>query len=222
MRLAAHQPQFMPWLGYFDKMRSCDLFVLFDAVQYKKNEWENRNKIMTSQGPKWLTVPVCHGFGDKITEVRINNAVNWKTKHLRTLSQSYAQAKCFRGLMPDLEKFYAAPYRFLSEINLASVRLLMEKLAVKTPVRLLSENQVDGAATLRLVNLCRKFGADTYLAGAGGRDYMDLSLFEAAGIKVVFQDYRHPRYQQFPGEFTPFLSALDLIFHVGEAAAAVY
>ena len=222
MRLAAHQPQFMPWLGYFDKMRTCDLFVLLDAVQYEKNEWENRNKIMTAAGPHWLTVPVCHGFGDKITEVRIDNGVNWKAKHVKTLAQSYAKAKCFSSLMPDLEKFYGAPYRYLSEINLASVRLLMEKLRIKTPVRLLSENQVDGAATLRLVNLCKKFGADTYLAGAGGRDYMDLSLFEAARIKVSFQDYQHPRYRQSAGEFTPFLSALDIIFHAGEEAAAIY
>ena len=212
----------MPWLGYFDKMRSCDLFVLLDSVQYEKNEWENRNKIMTPQGPHWLTVPVSHNFGDKITEVRIDTAVAWKATHVKTLAQNYAMAKCFRSLMPDLEKLYSAPYRYLSEINLASVRLLKEKLKIQTPLRLLSEDQVDGAATLRLVNLCRKFGADTYLAGAGGRDYMDLSLFEAARIKVAFQDYRHPRYRQFTSEFTPFLSALDLIFHVGEEAAAVY
>ena len=164
----------MPWLGYFDKMRSCDLFVIFDSVQYKKNEWQNRNRIWTPQGPQWLTVPVIHHFGDLINTLPVNNTVGWKDKHLKAIKQNYGKAPYFSAFLPDIEKLYAREYKTLSEVNIASVAMLAARLAVKTKTVLLSENEVDGAATLRLVNICKKFGADTYLAGAGGKDYMFL------------------------------------------------
>ncbi len=222
MILSAHQPQFMPWLGYFDKMRSCDLFVLLDSVQYKRNEWQNRNRILTTQGPQWLTVPVLHTFGQRIDETLLNNTTNWKRKHLHTLAQNYGRAEGFAKLMPRIEKMYAPNHEVLSQVNLASLRLLAEELRVTTRQVLLSENEVEGSASLRLVNLCKKFGTDTYLAGAGGMDYMDMTLFAQAGIKVIFQDYRHPVYRQRGPEFTPNLSALDLVFHTGTAAAQIY
>jgi len=222
MILAAHQPQFMPWLGYFDKMRSCDLFVIFDSVQYKKNEWQNRNRIWTPQGPQWLTVPVIHHFGDLINTLPVNNTVGWKDKHLKAIKQNYGKAPYFSAFLPDIEKLYAREYKTLSEVNIASVAMLAARLAVKTKTVLLSENEVDGAATLRLVNICKKFGADTYLAGAGGKDYMEMDLFEKAGIKVLFQEYRHPQYRHFGETFTPYLTAADLIFQEGENAAKIF
>ncbi len=222
MILAAHQPQFMPWLGYFDKMRASDVFVLLDSVQYKKNEWQNRNKILTPQGPRWLTVPVVHEFGEKITEVRINDEAAWKPKHLKTLAQSYSKADFFSSLMPELEKFYGVDYCHLSEIAIASVRFLAGRLRLVKQCPLLSENPVEGSATQRLVSLCRRFQADTYLAGSGGKDYMDMPLFEKAGIRVVFQEYKHPSYNQFSRDFTPCLSALDLMFHAGDKAFEIY
>jgi hypothetical protein len=221
MILAAHQPQFMPWLGYFAKMLSCDIFIALDDVQYKKNEWQNRNRIWSASGGQWLTVPVMHKFPQNINEARINNTARWKEKQLRTLEQTYSRAPGLAFIREKLEGFYSDKYETLSGINSASMELLRGMLAVRTKMEFSSSAPVEGKASLRLVNLCRRFGADTYLAGAGGRDYMDMELFEKAGIKVLFQEFRHPVYAQPGGGFVPDLSALDLIFNTGENAAGV-
>lgn len=221
MILAAHQPQFCPWLGYFDKMRRADVFVFLDDVQFKKNEWQNRNRIKTQNGPAWLTVPVLHNFGQDIRQVRVNNTIDWNKKSQATLKQSYARAKAFSEAADFIEKLLGQPWELLVDINLYSVRWLAERLKVGTETKLSSELGVPGHSTERLVNLCKALGAGTYLAGAGGRDYMDMDLFKKAGIEVQFQDYAHPVYPQLHGEFVPNLSALDLILNVGDDGASI-
>lgn len=221
MILAAHQPQFLPWLGYFDKMRGCDVFVLLDDAQFKKNEWQNRNRVWSRQGWRWLTVPVLRHFPEDIRSVRVNNAVDWRDKHWKTLSQTYCKARCFQAMSGPWERMYAGPWESLLELNLHTVDALRGPLGVGTRLELSSASGVGGRSTQRLVDLCRKFGADTYLAGAGGREYMELRLFEEASIRVVFQDYRPREYAQFGGAFVPRLSALDLVFHHGPGAAGL-
>lgn len=222
MILAAHQPQFMPWLGYFDKMRRCDVFILLDDVQFKKNEWQNRNRVWSPEGWKWLTVPVLQHFPQGINTVRINNSVSWRDKHLKTLSQSYRAGAHYGEFSGAIEEMYSREWDSLCEINLHSIEMLRKALGVGTRIELSSKADSGGRSTLRLVKLCREFGADTYLAGAGGKDYMDMDLFKQAGIKVVFQEYSHPVYPQ-PGKtFIPGLSALDIIFNCGSEAAGIF
>jgi len=222
MILAAHQPQFMPWLGYFDKMLRSDVFVLLDNVQFKKNEWQNRNRVLMNGAPSWLTVPVLHHFPQNINEVEVNSAGDWKSKHLKTLAQCYGRTPFFEETYSLAQGVYAPEWKLLSPLNLASLEMLKAALEIKTRLVLSSTLALEGAATARLVDLCLKMGADTYLAGAGGHDYMDLSLFEKAGIKVIFQEYKHPQYAQGGGAFVPYLSALDLLFHCGPRQARSY
>ena len=221
MILAAHQPQFCPWLGYFDKARQADVFVLLDDVQFKKNEWQNRNKIKTPKGPAWLTVPVIHEFGQAIREVKINNTADWQRKSLATVSQSYGRAESFSQAASFLDTLFGRRWDRLVDINLFTIEWISRRLGVGTPMKLSSELQVQGQATERLVNLCRALGAETYLAGAGGHDYMDLGLFERAGIQVRFQEYVHPVYKQLHGEFVSHLSAIDLILLEGDRGAPI-
>ncbi len=96
MIVSVHQPQYLPWLGYFDKIERSDIFVFLDNVQFKKNEWQNRNKIKTSEGWQWLSVPVIHKFMQKISEVKINNTVWWGKKHLNALVTNYSKAPFFK------------------------------------------------------------------------------------------------------------------------------
>jgi hypothetical protein len=222
MILAAHQPQFLPWLGYFDKMARADAFVLLDDVQFKKNEWQNRNKIWSREGGHWLTVPVVHGHLDEIRAVKLDETSAWRKKHLATLEQTYSRAKHFKAGWEPWRLMYEAPRESLLDINLYSIERVRDALGIKTPMPLSSTLAVEGKSTERLVNLCRKLGADTYLAGAGGRDYMDTSLFDKAGIKVAFQEYRHPVYEQFGGPFVSHLAAIDLLFHLGPDARAAF
>jgi len=221
MILAAHQPQFMPWLGYFEKMLSSDVFVLLDDVQFKKNEWQNRNRVWSREGPQWLTVPVLHEFPSEIRGVRINETTHWRHKHVQTLTQTYAKAACFPEQWEPFRRLYEQKGQCLLELNLATIEALRRILDVSTPLKLSSELGVDGKSTERLVNLCRKLGAGVYLAGAGGKDYMDMALFEGAGIEVRFQEYAHPVYSQFDGPFVSHLSAFDLICHHGRESSKI-
>ena len=216
MLTAIHQPQFMPWLGYFDKLDQCDHLVLLDTVQYKKNEWQNRNRIKTAQGPQWLTVPVRFRFPAIIAEVAVNDQVNWRHKHWQSLLTNYSRAPHWESLARALETLYGEPWEKLAALNGATVALLAEALDIDTPTTWASQLEGIGQdPTGRLVDVCRAVGADAYLAGADGASYMDLEQFQAAGIEVIFQRYDHPTYPQLFGDFESHLSALDLVLNCG-------
>jgi hypothetical protein len=215
MIVAIHQPQFMPWLGYFDKMDRADCFVLLDNVQYKKNEWQNRNRIKTAQGIQWLTVPVSFAFPARIMEVGVNQKDNWRRKHWQALLTNYSKAPYWDRACEFLETFYARDWDMLSAVNQASIEWLRGVLGIDTELLLSSEMELSEEPTERLLDVCRTVGADTYLAGADGRGYMDLEHFSQAGIDLIFQDYEHPIYPQLFADFESHLSALDLVVNCG-------
>lgn len=216
MILAAHQPQYLPWLGYFDKMTRADRFVLLDTVQYKKNEWQNRNRIRAASGSQWLTVPVHARFPARLDEVEADDSAPWRRKHLATLRQAYARAPHRDAVLPALERLLQRPLRRLSEINIEAIRILADLLEVRTETILASSLAgIPEGPDARLIALCRRFGAERYLAGAGGRDYMDLEAWRRAGIEVVFQEFKGPVYDQVRSGFEPNLSAVDFLMHCG-------
>ncbi|MDI6839375.1 MAG: WbqC family protein [bacterium] len=218
MICAIHQPQYLPWLGYFDKLLRSDFFVLLDDVQYKKNEWQNRNKISTSHGWQWLTVPVHYTFGQKINEVLINNKTNWGKKHLHSLVINYSGTPYFKDYRAFFEEVYSKKWEYLCELNIYLIKNLATFLGIQTELVKSSDLQVDGQKTDRLVNICKKLQADIYLSGEGAREYLDLSLFENEKIKVVFQNFNHPIYPQvkLDGNFQPNMSVIDLLFNYGK------
>ena len=222
MRIAIHQPHYLPWLGYLAKWAAADLFIFLDVVQYEKNGWQNRNRIKTPDGARWLTVPVHARLGTPIAEVVIDGSRAWPARHLRAIEQAYARAAWLPAYRADLAELYARPWTHLAPLATASALWLARSIGITTPVRLASELHVTSAdATGRLVALCRAVSADTYLAGADGARYMDLGQFAAAGIGVLAQRYEHPVYPQIHGEFVPFLSALDLLLATGDQALAI-
>jgi hypothetical protein len=219
VRIAIHQPQFLPWLGYLDKIDRADLFVLLDTVQFKKNEWQNRNRIRTAQGWQWLTVPVLHRFGQKLNEVLINNQdVDWKTKHVRAIEMHYGQALHRERYLNELAALYRQPWDRLTNLNLAVLRWLLGAYGIKTPLRLASEMTLREEPTDRLIDICWTVGATQYLAGAGAKDYMDIPRFEASGVALESQDFRHPVYPQCYEPFVPSLAAIDLLLTSGDDA----
>ena len=218
MILAAHQPQYLPWLGYLDKIDRADVFVLLDRVQFKKNEWQNRNRIKQAGGWHWLTVPVRHRFPQLIGDVEIADP-RWRRRHRRSLEAAYRRTAYFETEAAHLDAVYERDWNDLLAINVKTVRHLAQRFGIETPILLGSEfdNLSEEQADERLISLCRLLEADTYLAGAGGMDYMDLSRWRRAGIRVVFQDFHHPVYPQLHGPFVPGLSAADFLFHCGPA-----
>ena len=219
MRLAAHQPQYLPWLGFFDKMDRVDLFAILDTVQYKKNEWQNRNRIRTADGWQWLTVPVHYRYPMSLREVAIDDSSAWRRKHREALRTHYGRAPHAATLLEPLLSLLERPVENLTDLNVQSIRLLAARLGVSTPIVLASslEGLPDGADA-RLIALCRRLGCDAYLAGAGGQDYMDLRAYRDAGIEVAFQAFRHPVYRQVYEGFEPGLSAVDFLANCGSSS----
>lgn len=215
MRVAIHQPQFLPWLGYLDKIKQADCFVILDNVQFKKNEWQNRNLIRTCKGAQWLTVPILHSFGQKIGDVHINNRDHWKRKHLGTFKTHYEGTQFFSQYFLELQELYSGEWQKLSDFNLVILQWLLNHFGIDTPIRLASDMDLRQQPTERLVDICRTVGASTYLAGQGAQAYMDQSKFEMSGLKLEFQEFQPQVYPQRYGVFLPCMSAIDLLFNCG-------
>lgn len=222
MIVSVHQPQYLPWLGYFDKIDRADVFILLDTVQYKKNEWQNRNRIKTAQGAQWLTVPVTYRFPQLICEVGVNGCERWQHRQRQALVTNYRRAPHWESLEGFFGDLFSRGWESVAALNIHVVKRLAAILGITTPIHVASGlRPLPEEPDERLIALTKRFGARTYLAGSGGRDYMDLSKYERAGIEVVFQDYRHPRYDQLFGEFESHLSVIDLIYNHGEASLPI-
>lgn len=215
MIIAIHQPQHLPWLGYLDKIDKANIFVLLDNVQYKKNEWVNRNKIKTVSGSQWITVPVSYSHPEKINNVRIDNKTNWGKKHLHALITNYSKSDYFKKHLPFFEDVYSRTWEYLSSLNLHIIEYLIKAFNIKTELVLASDFELSEEPTERLIDICKTLKGDVYLSGAHGRNYLNTERFKEENIEVVFQDFKHPVYKQLYGEFLTFMSSIDLLFNHG-------
>ncbi len=219
-KLAILQSNYIPWKGYFDLINLVDEFILYDTVQFTKNDWRNRNKIKTSRGLAWLTIPVRHKFGQLIQDTLVSDH-SWGQKHWRTLSQEYARAAHFRSYRALFEELYkdAAAELNLSEINYRFLKEICAILGITTPVTWSRDYPMVKGQTERLVDLCRQVGAEEYFSGPAARNYLNESLFARAGIKLSYIDYSgYPEYHQLHPPFEHGVSVLDLIFNEGPDA----
>ncbi|HSB67758.1 MAG TPA: WbqC family protein [Candidatus Methylomirabilis sp.] len=221
MRVAIHQPQYLPWLGYLDKLDSADVFVFLDTVQFKKHEWQNRNRIRTKDGWQWLTVPIIDRFPERIDRVEINARTDWQRKHGQALRLHYGKAPYWEPLGPELLGLLEKPWTRLAELNVSVTELICRHLAIPTRRLLASHAPAREEPTDRLIDLCRAVGGTTYLAGQTGPAYMDVGRFAQAGIAVEVQTYRHPQYLQRYVPFVSHLSVVDLLFNCGPESLAI-
>jgi hypothetical protein len=216
MLVGIHQLHYLPWLRYFDKVARSDVFIALDTVQFNKNGWQNRNRIKTPQGAGLLTVPVLAKFGQRLDQVRINNAVPWRKKHWRSIEQNYGRAPFFGEFAAVLSSTYSRKWDDLNDINQHLLALFVEWLGLDTRIVYASELNVPGEATERLVNLVKSAGGTRYYSGAYAvEQYLDVSLLDKAGIGLELQTWQAPEYPQLHGEFVPDLSVLDLLMNCG-------
>ena len=219
MVISIHQPQYLPWLGYFDKIDRADIFVFLDDVQFKKNEWQNRNKIKTARGWQWITVPVIHKFPQEIRQVKINNTINWRKQHLASLMINYQKAAHLDDYIDFFKNLYSREWEYLSELNIYTIKNLLKILGIKTKLVKSSELKLAGKSTEYLVNISKRLGASGYISGEGGRSYLELDKFKHNTIEVFFQDFKCPRYRQLycqSQRFLENLSIVDLLFNEGK------
>lgn len=211
MIVAIHQPAYMPWLGYLARIAEADVFVFLDTVQFEKNSFTNRNRIKSANGPVWLTVPVRQKghIGKPLSALEIDNATDWRTKHLRSIEQSYRKARHFAKCEADLAALVQSEGTLLSELCLSQLRFWTDVLDIDTKIVRASELLVEGHKSNLVLNICRHLGADRYLSGPQGRDYLAEETFAAAGIEIDYHTYKHPVYPQLYGSFLPAMSVVD-------------
>ena len=217
MIVSVHQPQYLPWLGYFHKIYSSDAFVFLDNVQYKDREYQNRNRIRTKDGWMWLTVPVLKNNGSypNISDVRIDNLQDWRKRHWRSLISNYGQAPFFKQYRDFFEDLYRRDWNALVDLNIYIVKEMMSLLGIEKPVYMESGLGIGTKNTKRIIDICSALKADTYLSGAGGKAYLDEKLFVSGGVDLKYQEFAHPEYKQRYEPFEPFMSAVDLLFNHG-------
>lgn len=211
LTISIHQPAYLPWLGYLDRIAASDLFVFLDTVQFEKNSFTNRNRIKTPQGVIWLTVPVlAQGHLTRtLAELKIDNRQDWKRKHLRSIEQNYRRAPRFDERVERLASAYSVASDYLVELCFDQLRFWLEEFGIDTRIVRASELAIEGSKSDLVLALCKRLKATRYLSGPLGRDYLQESQFIEAGIAVQYQEFAHPVYPQLYGEFVPALSALD-------------
>jgi WbqC-like protein family len=220
MKAAILQSNYIPWKGYFDLMNSADVFIIYDEVQYTKNDWRNRNRIKTANGTIWLTIPVQHNnLAQRIIDVEVAGN-EWRRKHWNSILMSYSKAPFFKQYSPQFEALYLnSNETSLSKINYGFFLTINDILNIKTKLLLSQDLQLTEGKTERLVDLCQKVGATEYISGPAAKDYLAVDLFSKQNIKVSWMDYSgYPEYRQLNPPFEHAVSILDLIFNEGEHA----
>lgn len=222
MRIAILQPSYLPWLGYLEQIASVDAFVLYDDVQYDRHGWRNRNRIRTQQpqGWSWLTIPVLLETAfPRIHHVRVDARVPWRRKHLAAMRAAYGKTPHDAFFQRHFREFYADDSSTaLAEIAVASIGCLMRAFGIVTPLYRSSTLGITGDRNTRLLNICKHFGAHTYVSGVAAKAYLHINAFEDAGIEVRWQTYTHPEYPQRFKPFVSHLSAIDALMNLGEEA----
>lgn len=211
------QPGYLPWLGFFSQMDTSFVFVLYDDVQFDKHGWRNRNRIKTPQGIQWLTVPVYHKglTGQLIKDVEINNTECWSDKHIKSIRQNYSKAKFFKDNSDKIFECINKRRDSLLELDMELIMIFSSILGIDKKLVLSSTLGIDGGRIDRLIKIIKHFGGNKFVEGKSGKAYIDEKVFNDNGIKLVYQYYHHPVYQQLYSEFIPYLSIIDLIFNCG-------
>ncbi|MCD4795123.1 MAG: WbqC family protein [Bacteroidales bacterium] len=213
--ISIHQPNFFPWLGYFYKIYNSNVFVFIDDVKISKGSFANRNKIKTSADQELLlTVPLQNNVFFTYNKTGINNARDWKKKHLKTIVQLYRKAPFFNEIFNEVEKIYYSEYSSLSDFNTNAIMFVLNYLGINTQIEFSSKISSElGISSQRLVNICKYFNCETYLSGKGGLKYMDEENFSDSNIKIEYSDFKYPEYKQLGKTFVPNLSVLDVLFN---------
>jgi hypothetical protein len=221
-KIAILQSNYIPWKGYFDIINTVDEFIIYDSVQFTKNDWRNRNTIQTSNKQLWLTIPVKHNnLSQKINETEIARS-NWNVKHWKTILQFYSKAPYFSQYKSQFEELYlgqTAKYNLLSEINHLFLLFICDILSISTKISQDTDYVISGGRSERLVSLCLEAGATTYLSGPSAHNYINEELFHQEEIDIEWCDYdNYPEYKQLNKKFCHNVSILDLIFNTGTQA----
>ncbi|OQB14361.1 MAG: WbqC-like protein family protein [Firmicutes bacterium ADurb.Bin193] len=215
MIVSIHQPDYIPYIGYFYKIAKSDTFVFLDDVQFSNDNVHNQNKIKTPQGELRLKIPVLYKFGDKINQVKTKDELKWKEKHLKTIEMNYLRAKYFNDFFSSFKELLMSDYKNLADMNITINKYICDRFSIKPQFVVSSDLNINSMKEERVIDICLALGADEYLSGNGARAYQVDEHFESRGIKLKYTDYKPISYTQVWKEFLPNMSIIDYIFNCG-------
>ena len=221
MLITGHQPNYMPYCGFFQKVALSDVFVIVDTVQFVRGgdfAWQHRNKIRTKDGWIWLTVPVLTKgkYYQNINEVKINNTFNWRRKHWKSIYMNYRNTQYFKKYSDFFEFVYKKEWDRLIDLNMDIINFLLKTLGIEKSMITCSELGAVGRKTELIADICRRLNSNKYLSGVHGREYINEEIVNENNLEIIFQDFEHPVYDQGYDDFIPNLSVIDLLFRNGD------
>jgi len=220
MIIAIHQPEYLPWLGFFKKMMNVELFVFLDDVQFRKKGWQNRNRIRINDGTALLSIPVHTHSYPKINEVTIDNEKNWSIRHKKSILYNYARAPYFDEIKDFIESIFEKKFQYLVDLNTEIIKFIMNELEIKSKIIFSSELEISKKGSDRVLDICKAVDADHYITGTfWAESNLRVEEFKKSNIDVEFQKFQHPIYKQIHGEFIPEMSIIDLLFNEGRKEA---
>jgi hypothetical protein len=225
MRIATiHQPNYLPWIGFFYKIAHSDCFIILDTVEYSKNSVINRNKIRVKDGWAYLTIPIEKKFhNSRIVNVELQKGNSWQISHFQTIEANYKKADYFHCYEDFFKELYNAKYHYLWEVNEKIIRYLLDCFDMNVEIKKSSELDMDPdlKKTDLLVSIIKEVEADIYLSGSGGEKYLDTDVFNANNIELKYTNFTHPVYKQRYQGFMPNMAAIDLLFNLGDKSKSL-
>ena len=215
-KICIRQPGYLPFLGFFKKIESVELFVFLDDVNYSKGDWDNRNKIRTNENSMWLTVPILNKSGKLLNEVEIDYSKDWIYKHKSAIKYNYEDCPFFDKYWKEIEKILDKKYKKLFELNMSLINYFISILQISTKTIFSSELDIKSTGSKKLLDICKSLNSDTYISGELGSNYLDLDIFKNENITVKFEKFQHPQYSQKYPKFIANMSIIDLLFNEGE------
>jgi hypothetical protein len=214
------QPMFFPWVGMFEQIRAADVYVHYTDAHFSKGSFVNRVQVKTGAATSWLTVPLERApLGTEIRATRVNYREPWQRKHLETLKQAYARAKFGADMVALVESVYGHRDETIAELAIRGLEAVCDYYGLRDGRTFLCspELAVGGSGSARVLDIVSRLQGTVYVTGHGARDYLDHEAFERRGVEVRYLDYRKAPYPQLHGDFTPYVTVLDLIANVGPA-----
>lgn len=216
IKVCIHQPDFIPYFGFFNKISKSDIFVIMDNVQLSKSGWTHRDKIKTKHGAEWLTIPLKKIIlKQRINEVQISNDTKWKKKHLNLIFENYKESKFYSEIIKIVEEIYLLETNYLFEFNLNAIKIILKLLGIKKEIKYLSKINAKGNKSTLLINILKSLECKIYMSGTGAKDFINLNEFKKYDLKVNFNNFKHPIYNQLHGKFICNLSIIDILFNCG-------
>lgn len=213
--VAIHQPNYIPWLGYFFKISQVDYFVFLDDAQYSNEGMHNYHYIKSPQGPVRLKIPVQQTLGDKINEVRTKDELGWKMKHLRLIEKNYMEAKFFDEVYSDFKELLLQDYHSLSDMNTTIIRYYISKFEINTKLTYSSDFNITTSREVKVIDLCKALNASVYFSGTGARTYQKEENFTKRGVELRYLEFKPFEYNQLWNGYQKNTSIIDYLMNCG-------